>query len=97
VSYSSSAENGSSPEKQAEFIRRFRRFLNRADGRKLLFARYLWLRDPSAEALPEVPISAPVAQRRRRALLGSCGLQESAGRPKPAWAEGLRESAGVKK
>ncbi len=97
VSYSSSAENGSSLEKQAEFIRRFRRFLSRADGRKLLFARYLWLRDPTPEALPEAPPGAPVAQRRRRALLGSCGLQDSAGRPKPAWAEWLRESAGVKK
>jgi hypothetical protein len=97
VSYSSSAENASSPQKQAEFIRRFRRFLNRADGRALLFARYLWLRDPAPQTLPDVAPGASIAERRRRALLGNLGLQDSSGRPKPAWTEWLRESAGVKK
>lgn len=96
VSYSSSAENGSSPAKQAEFIRIFRRFLNRADGRRLLFARYLWLRDPPP-AEPELQPGASIAERRRRALLRNLGLQEASGRPKPAWAEWLRESAGVKR
>ena len=37
VSYSSSADNGSTPARQAEFIRRFRDFLGKADGRALLF------------------------------------------------------------
>ena len=37
VSFSSAAENGSSPEKQAEFVRRMRRFLASHDGRTLLF------------------------------------------------------------
>ena len=97
VSYSSSAENGSNPEKQAEFIRRFRRFLSRSDGRALLFARYLWLRDPAPDALPEIAPGSSVAERRRRALLGNLGLQDSSGRPKPAWGEWLRESAGVKR
>jgi hypothetical protein len=97
VSYSSSAENGSSPQKQAEFIRVFRRFVNRADGQRLLFARYLWLRDPVPAQLPEVSPGSSVAERRRRALLGNLGLQDSAGHPKPAWTEWLRESAGVKR
>jgi hypothetical protein len=97
VSYSSSAENGSSPAKQADFIRIFRRFVSRADGRKLLFARYLWLRDPVPSALPEVAPGASVAERRRHALFGNLGLQDAAGHPKPAWAEWLRESAGVKR
>lgn len=97
VSYSSSAENGSSPEKQAEFIRHFRRFLNRSDGRTLLFARYLWLRDPTPDVLPEIAPGASVAERRRRALLGNLGLQDSSGHPKPAWNEWLRESGGVKR
>ena len=97
VSYSSSAENGSSPAKQAEFIRRFRRFLSKADGRTLLFARYLWLRDPPPNSLPGIPPGASVPERRRQALLGNCGLQDSAGHPKLAWREWLRESTGVKR
>jgi hypothetical protein len=97
VSYSSSAENASSPQKQAEFIRRFRRFLNRSDGKALLFARYLWLRDPAPQSLPDVAPGASIAERRRRALLGNLGLQDPSGRPKPAWTEWLRESAGVKR
>lgn len=97
VSYSSSAENGSSPRKQAAFVGVFRRFLDRADGRKLLFARYLWLRDPAPSELPEVSPGSSVAERRRRALLGNLGLQDSAGRPKLAWTEWLQESAGVKR
>src|SRR5262249_10919910 len=92
VSYSSSAQHGSSPAKQAEFIRILRRFLSRSDGRRLLFARYLWLRDPIPSELPEVQPGASVAERRRRALLGNLGLQDASGRPKPAWAEWLRES-----
>ena len=92
VSYSSSEENGSSPEKQAEFIRRFRRFASRSDGNALLFARYLWLRDPPPDSLPPIEAGASVAERRRRALLASCGLQDSGGRGKPAWREWLRAS-----
>lgn len=97
VSYSSSAEVGSSPENQAEFVRRFRRFLAKADSRTLLFARYVWLRDPAPESLPELGPGASVAQRRRRALLGRCGLQDADGHPKPAWREWLRESTVVKR
>ena len=85
VSYSSSPENASSPGKQAEFIRVFRRFLARADGRTLLFARYVALRDPGPLELPELAQGASVAQRRRAAFLGNRGLESSAGDPKPSW------------
>ena len=97
VSYSSSPENGSSPEKQAEFIRRFRRFLEQADGRALLFARYVGLRDPSPGSLPAVAPEASEAERRRRALLSNRGLQDADGHPKPAWRQWIREPAGVKR
>ena len=97
VRYSSSAENGSSPEQQAEFISRFRRFLAKSDGSALLFARYLWLRDLAPEALAPIEPGASVAERRRRALLTSCGLQDSSGRAKPAWRQWLRDSAGMKR
>lgn len=97
VSYSSSTEVGSSPQKQADFVRRFRRFLAKSDGKELLFARYLWLRDPGPDELPEIESGSSVGERRRRALLGGCGLQDKDGHPKAAWAEWLRQSAGVKR
>jgi len=97
VSYSSSAENGSSPARQAEFIRRFRRFLASADGKALLFARYVALRDPAPSSLPEIAAGASVPDRRRRAFLATRGLQEPDGNPKPAWREWLRASAGMKR
>jgi hypothetical protein len=60
VSFSSAAENGSSPRRQAEFVRRMRRFLDGADGARLLFARYVPWRDPEAgpldrRTLPPLP------------------------------------------
>jgi hypothetical protein len=97
VSYSSSPENGSSPEKQAEFIRRFRKLLEQADGRALLFARYVGLRDPPQGSLPSLAPEASEAQRRQRALLGNRGLQDADGHPKPAWRRWIREPAGVKR
>jgi hypothetical protein len=97
VSYSSSAENGSSPARQAEFIRRFRDFLARTNGRSLLFARYVALRDPAPDALPQPEAGASVADRRRRAFFASRGLQTPDGAAKPAWREWIRASSGVKK
>ena len=85
VSYSSSSENDSSPEKQAEFVRRLRALLAGADGRKLLFARYVpWRNPPPAAPLPR---GAPAELRRRDAFLKNRGLQEFDGRTKPAWRE----------
>lgn len=97
VSYSSSAENGSSPARQAEFIRRFRAFLAKADGSRLLFARYVALRDLPPEAVSEPPAGAPAAERRRRSFLLQRGLQELDGKPKPAWREWVRDAATVKR
>ena len=87
VSYSSSAENGSSPEKQAEFVRRLRRLVASADGRRLLFARYATWRDPPASA----PVrGASETARRRDAFLRNRGLQQADGRPKLAWREWVK-------
>jgi len=90
VSYSSSQENASSPGRQAEFIRAFRRFLAKADGRTLLFARYVALRDPDPSG-PELAQGSSVAQRHRAAFLGNRGLETSAGDPKPSWLEWVKE------
>ena len=84
VSYSSSPENGSSPGRQADFVRVLRRFVAKADGRSLLFARYVALRDGKSD---EVVSGAPVAQKRRSAFLANRGLETSTGDAKPAWLE----------
>jgi len=89
VSYSSSRENGSSPERQAEFVRRLRRFLAASDGRRLLFARYVLWRDiPAAHSAAE----ATPAGRRRAAFYANRGLQTADGHPKPAWTEWVKEA-----
>jgi len=97
VSYSSSAENGSSPARQAEFVRRFRSFLAKADGRALLFARYVALRDVAGDELPDAVPGAPAAERRRHAFLANRGLQELDGKPKAGWREWVREAGTVKR
>jgi hypothetical protein len=97
VSYSSSAENGSSRARQAEFVRRFRDFLANADGRALLFARYVALRDEASDAPPPPGEAMPAVERRRRAFLANRGLQELDGKPKAAWREWVRESRTVKR
>ncbi len=89
VSYSSSAENGSSPSRQAEFVARLRRFLARADGRRLLFARYVALRDgPAPAAVP--PSGVSVLDRKRSAFLAWRGLETGSGDPKPSWLEWVK-------
>ena len=97
VSYSSSSENGSSPARQAEFVRRFRDFLARADGRSILFARYVALRDEGDGGVSAPGKDTPAAERRRRAFLANRGLQELDGKPKPAWREWVRETRTVKR
>lgn len=88
VSYSSAEENGSSSEKQAEFVRRLRAMVAGSDGRRLLFARYVPWRDPPPSAGPAR--GAPESAQRRDAFLRNRGLQEADGRPKPAWREWVR-------
>ena len=88
VSYSSSPENGSTPAKQAEFVRRMRTFLSTADRSRLLFARYVPWRDPAAVS-GAAPVTDPL-ERRRAAFFANRGLQKSDGTSKPAWREWSR-------
>lgn len=90
VSFSSAAENGSSPAMQADFVRRMRRFLGAGDGRKLLFARYVGWRDPPPE-LTRIPLGASDLVRRKAAFVANRGLKQSSGDPKPAWREWARQ------
>ena len=91
VSYSSAVENGGSPEKQAEFVKRLRRFVAAADGRALLFARYVSWRDlpgPGGSAGRD----ASDLSSRRAAFFAHRGLQTATGEAKPAWLEWVRDS-----
>lgn len=89
VSYSSAAGNGSSPEKQAEFVKRLRRLVAASDGQKLLFARYVPWRDPSAGRFPVEPAASETRQRKAM-FLSHRGLQTSTGEGKPAWREWVK-------
>jgi len=91
VSFSSSAENGSSPEEQAEFVRRMRRFLAASDGRRLLFVRYVGWRDPPSE-IYRLPPDAPETDRRKAGFFSNRGLQGPHGEAKPAWKEWVKEA-----
>jgi hypothetical protein len=88
VSYSSSRENGSSPERQAEFVRRLRRFLAASDGRRLMFARYSSWRDTP---VPHSSADLTPVGRRRVAFLANRGLETADGQAKPAWTEWVKE------
>jgi hypothetical protein len=91
VSYSSSADNGSSPAKQAAFVARLRRFLSRADGRRLLFARYVALRDAAPDTgAAAAPGAISLREKGRAAFLANRGLETAAGDPKPAWLEWVK-------
>ncbi len=89
VSYSSARENGSSPERQADFVRRMRKVLDRTGRERLLFARYVPWRDPVPPPVP-AGTSPEAAILRRAAFFAHRGLQKSDGRPKPAWIEFTR-------
>jgi len=86
VSYSSSPENGSTPEKQAEFVLRMRRLMGAADGRRLLFARWVSWRDEE----PQASSGASEIDRRRAAFLANRGLETANGGSKPAWRAWVR-------
>jgi hypothetical protein len=94
VSYSSARENGSSPETQADFVRRMKKILDRTDPAQLLFARYVPWRDPPP---PTVALGTPPDPliARRAAFLANRGLQKSDGRPKPAWRDLARPTRPV--
>jgi hypothetical protein len=82
VSFSSARENGSSPSRQADFVRRMRTILDRTERSRLLFARYVPWRDPAPVGAPPDPVST-----RRAAFFANRGLQKHDGKPKPAWNE----------
>jgi hypothetical protein len=90
VSFSSAAENGSSPAKQAEFVRRLRRFLDSQDGRRLLFARYVGWRDPPPGTYRVAPGGSDIAGR-KAVFLGNRGLKGWNGEAKPAWQEWAKQ------
>lgn len=92
VSYSSSEQNNSSPQAQADFIRRLRRFAQSADGRRVLFIRYVGLRDEPAPL--ENPAAAELA-RLAAAFHASRGLLDSSGRAKPGWREWVGRTGGA--
>jgi len=85
VSYSSASDNGSSPERQADFVSRMRRFLAHSDGRRLVFARWVDLRDEAPAKDGSGPGAAVPGERNRAAFLAHRGLQSFSGEPKPAW------------
>ncbi len=87
VSYSSSPENGSSPELQADFVRRLKRLVASSDGTALLFARYATWRDGRGAGPPP---DGNTLSARRQAFLAHRGLQTEKGEPKPAWREWVR-------
>jgi hypothetical protein len=87
VSFSSAPENGSTPDKQADFVRRMRRLLAGTDGRRLLFARWVSWRDTAPEVLK--PEAAEI-DRRRGAFFAHRGLQAQDGAAKPAWRAWVR-------
>ncbi|HZI65028.1 MAG TPA: hypothetical protein VFF17_00550 [Thermoanaerobaculia bacterium] len=91
VSFSSSPENGSSPAKQADFVRRMRKFVLSADPARLLFARYVPWRDPAPRETPAAG-EASADARRREAFFANRGLQRSNGTAKPAWREWSRSA-----
>lgn len=96
VSYSSAPQNGSSPERQADFVRRMRRRVATTPRGRLLFARYAPWRDPSgAPPLPPLPSVADPsgAGARRAAFFANRGLQKADGNPKPAWKEWSKAAA----
>lgn len=92
VSYSSAMENDSTPEKQAEFVRRLRRFVASSDGNRILFVRYATWRDEPPRAPGASPAPAPTTPIgiRRAKFFAHRGLQSSTGEPKPAWREWIR-------
>jgi hypothetical protein len=88
VSFSSAAANASSPAKQADFVRRMRRFLSTTERSRLLFARYVPWRDPPGASLESGGEGgATDTDARRAAFFANRGLQKSDGTPKPSWRE----------
>ena len=103
VSYSSAPENGSTPEKQAEFVRRMRRLAATTDRSRLMFARYVAWRDPDPRdspdpaGLPPLPLGRRMGEDavRRAAFFAHRGLVQADGKPKPAWREWTKATSPI--
>jgi hypothetical protein len=102
VSFSSAPENGSTPEKQADFVRRMRRLAAETERSRLLFARYVPWRDPDPQNQldrrrlhPLPPGEGAGDEARRAAFFANRGLVKADGRPKPAWREWTRSGSAI--
>jgi hypothetical protein len=102
VSFSSAPENGSTPEKQADFVRRMCRLAAETERSRLLFARYVPWRDPDPQdsrdraGLPPLPVAGGAGDEgRRAAFFANRGLEKADGRPKPAWREWMKAASAI--
>jgi hypothetical protein len=102
VSFSSAPENGSSPTKQADFVRRMRRFAAMTERSRLLFARYVPWRDPEPttrelQRWHPLPVGegagGKALETRRTAFFANRGLEKPDGTPKLAWKEWAKAGA----
>jgi hypothetical protein len=103
VSFSSAPENGSTPEKQADFVRRMRRLAAETERSRLLFARYVPWRDPEPptvdrQGLPPLPMRGSAMGSRLATPTDSSGRDRKSpfpqsGRPEGTRDEGARRAA----
>jgi hypothetical protein len=85
VGYSSSSVNGSSPAAQADFVRRFRRYMASAPRSQVLFGSWFLLTDWSSSTLNTLFAYYGFVTPGFSEYLGNLGLRDSVGVPKPAW------------
>lgn len=85
VGYSSSAVNGSSPAAQADFVRRFRKYVATAPRSKVLFASWFLMTDWSSSTLNSLFAYYGFVSPGFSEYLGNLGLRDSVGVPKPGW------------
>lgn len=86
VGYSSSSVNGSSPAAQADFVRRFRRYVATAPRSRVAFASWFLMTDWSSSTLNALFAYYGFLTPGFSEFLGNLGLRDSVGVPKPAWA-----------
>ena len=85
VGYSSSAVNGSSPAAQADFVRRFRRYMSGTPSSQVAFASWFLLTDWSSSTLNTLFAYYGFVTPGFSEYLGNLGLRDSVGVTKPAW------------
>jgi hypothetical protein len=85
VGYSSSSVNGSSPAAQADFVRRFRKYMAGAPRSQVAFASWFLLTDWSSRTLNTLFAYYGFVTPGFSEYLGNLGMRDSVGVPKPAW------------